>query len=116
MHHCTVTNSDFETDLKRLSETIKESSDIPPEFLRKHFAGCTIENVRELLVKSGFAAEELGQEFDDGAPIRIVPRCMMAEKTIRPIGLFGSLNCRIILRTDKSNELSFQGFFYFDGP
>ena len=57
---------------------------MPPEFLQGHFAGCTIEQARELLVKSGFAAEELGPEFDDGAPI--VPRRMMAEKTIRPIG------------------------------
>src|SRR5258708_40309919 len=116
VNNCAVANSDFEADLKQLSETITESSDIPPEFLQKHFAGCAIENARELLVKSGFAAEKLGLEFDDSQPKNVIPRRVMTEKTIRPVGQYGSLNCRIILQADSSNRISVQGFFYFDGP
>jgi hypothetical protein len=114
--NCSASNSDFEPDLKRLSETIERASDIPSEFLQRHFAGCTIENARKLLVKNGFAAEELGPEFDDREPDKVISRTMMTEKTIRPIGLYGSLNCRIILQTDRSNRVSGRGFFYFDGP
>jgi hypothetical protein len=114
--NCSASNSDFGADLKQLAETIKESADIPPEFLRRHFAGCTIENARELLVKNDFAADKLGPQFDAGEPEKVIPRRMMAEKTIRPIGRHGSLNCRIILQTDPSNRVSGQGFFYFDGP
>src|SRR3954469_2468862 len=46
--------------------------DIPGEFLQRHFAGCTIENARKLLVKSGFAAEELGPEFDGSEPAQVI--------------------------------------------
>ena len=63
--NCSASNSDFEADLKQLAETIEQSTDIPPEFLRRHFAECTIENARELLVKNGFAAYKLGPQFDE---------------------------------------------------
>jgi hypothetical protein len=113
---CSTANSDFKADLKRLSEAIKETKDIPQEFLQRHFAGCTIENARKLLVKNGFAADELGPGFNDSEPEKVIPRRMMAAKTIRPVGQLGSFNCRIILQTDTSNRIKAQGFFYFDGP
>ena len=116
MNNCNASNDDFGADLKRLSDTIKQHQDIPQEFLERHFAGCTIENARKLLVKNGFAADELGPEFDNSEPAKVIPRRMMTEKGIRHIGQFGSLNCRIILQTDASNRFSARGFFYFDGP
>jgi hypothetical protein len=116
VNNCNPSNSDFEADLQRLSDTIKRVQDIPRAFLEKHFSGCTIENGRELLVKNGFDAEEVGPEFDESEPGKVIPRRMMTEKTIRFIGLFGSLNCRIILQTDTLNRVTAEGFFYFDGP
>lgn len=115
MNNCDISKSDFKTDLKRLSDTIKRRQDIPQEFLERHFAGCTIENARKLLVKNGFAAEELGPEFEN-EPEKVIPRRMMAEKGIRHIGPLGSLNCRIILQTDASKRVKAEGLFYFDGP
>jgi hypothetical protein len=116
VNNCKASNSDFEADLKRLSDTIKRAQDIPKEFLERHFSECTIENARDLLVKDGFDAEELGPEFDESDPAKVIPRRMMTEKTIRQIGLYGSLNCRIILQTDTLNRVKAQGFYYFDGP
>jgi hypothetical protein len=113
---CSPSNSDFEADLQRLSYTIKQYQDIPRAFLERHFAGCTIENGRELLVKNGFDAEEVGPEFDESEPGKMIPRRMLTEKGIRHIGQFGSLNCRIILQTDTLNRVAAEGFFYFDGP
>ena len=103
LKNCNASNSDFGADLKRLSDTINERKDIPREFLQRHFAGCTIENARELLVKNGFDAEELGPAFADSEPAKVIPREIMTEKTIRTIGQLGSFNCRIILQTDTSN-------------
>src|SRR4051812_23353447 len=71
---CNTSTSDFGADLKRLSDTINERKDIPREFLQRHFAGCTIENARELLVKNGFDAEELGPAFADSDPAKVIPR------------------------------------------
>jgi hypothetical protein len=116
MNNCNASNDDFGADLKQLSDTIKQHQDIPQEFLGRHFAGCTIENARKLLVKNGFAADELGPEFDDSEPAKVIPRRMRTEKGIRHIGQFGSLNCRIILQTDTSKRVAAEGFFYFDGP
>ena len=116
VNNCNPSNSDFEADLQRLSDTIKQHQDIPRAFLERHFAECTIENGRELLVKNGFGAEELGPEFDESEPGKVIPRRMLTAKTIRFIGLYGSLNCRIILQTDTLNRVAAEGFFYFDGP
>jgi hypothetical protein len=116
MNNCNASNADFGGDLKRLSDTIKQAQDIPKEFLETHFSGCTIENARDLLVKNGFDAEELGPEFDESDPAKVIPRRMMTEKTIRQIGLYGSLNCRIILQTDTLKRVKAEGFYYFDGP
>jgi hypothetical protein len=113
---CNASNSDFGADLRGLSDSINERKDIPREFLQRHFAGCTIENARELLVKNGFDAEELGPAFADSDPAKVIPREIMTEKTIRTIGQLNSFNCRIILETDTSNRVSARGFFYFDGP
>jgi len=115
-NHCSPSNSDFGADLRRLSDTIKEHKDIPRDFLERHFAGCTIENARELLVKNGFDAEDLDPEFDESQPGKVIPREILTEKNIRLIGLYSSFNCRIILQTDVSNRVSARGFFYFDGP
>jgi hypothetical protein len=115
-NNCNASNADFGADLKRLSDTIKQVQDIPREFLQRHFSGCTIENARELLVKNGFDAEELGREFDDSQPPKVIPREILTEKNIRTIGELRSFNCRIILQTDASNRFSARGFFYFDGP
>lgn len=116
MNNCNASNDNFGADLKRLSDTIKQRQDIPQEFLERHFAGCTIENAQKLLVKNGFAVDELGPEFDDSKPAKVVPRRLLTEKGIRRIGPLGSLNCRIILQTDTSKRVAAEGFFYFDGP
>jgi hypothetical protein len=116
VNNCNASNSDFGTNLKRLSDTIEESADIPPEFLQKYFAGCTIEKARELLNKSGFRAGEPKPEFDDGEPKKVIPRTLVVGKTMRQFDNLVSLNCRIILENDASNGLSVFGFFYFDGP
>jgi hypothetical protein len=116
VNNCDIAKSDFKADFKRLSDSIKRGQDIPQEFLERHFSECTIENARKLLVKNGFAADELGPEFDGSEPAKVIPRRMMAAKTIRPVGQLGSFNCRIILQTDASKRVSAQGFFYFDGP
>jgi hypothetical protein len=113
---CNASNFDFGSEFRRLSDTIKERKDIPQEFLERHFAGCTIEKARELLVENNFGAEELGPEFDDSQPPKVIPREILTEKNIRTIGELRSFNCRIILQTDASNRFSARGFFYFDGP
>jgi hypothetical protein len=69
-----------------------------------------------LLVKNGFGAEELRPEFDESQPGKVIPRDILTAKTVWFIGLYGSLNCRIILQTDTLNRVSARGFFYFDGP
>jgi hypothetical protein len=118
VNDCTTdsADSDLKAGLRKLAETVTEKTAIPAEFLERHFAGCTIENARKLLVKNGFAADKLGPEFDDGKPEKVIPRRMMTAKTIRLIGQHGSLNCRIIFQTDPSNRVSVQRFFYLDGP
>jgi hypothetical protein len=116
VNNCDISKSNFKADFKRLSDSIKRRQDIPKEFLERHFSECTIENARKLLVKNGFAADELGPEFDHSEPAKVIPRRMMTEKGIRHIGQFGSLNCRIILQTDTSKRVKAEGFFYFDGP
>jgi hypothetical protein len=116
VNNCDISKSDFRADFKRLSDSIKRGQDIPKEFLERHFSECTIENARKLLVRNGFAADELGPEFDDSEPAKVIPRTMMAAKGIRHIGQLGSFNCRIILQTDTSKRVKAEGFFYFDGP
>lgn len=116
VNNCDISKSDFKADFKRLSDLIKRGQDIPREFLQRHFAGCTIENARKLLVKNGFAADELGPEFGNNEPEKVIPRRMMAAKGIRRIGQLGSFNCKIILQTDTSKRVKAEGFFYFDGP
>jgi hypothetical protein len=116
VNNCNASNADFEADLKRLSDTIEESTDIPAEFLQKYFAGCTIEKARELLNKSGFQAGEPEPEFDDSVPKKIIPRTLVVGKTMRGFDQLVSFNCRIVLKNDASNGLSVFGFFYFDGP
>jgi hypothetical protein len=37
VNNCNASNSEFEADLKRLSDTINERKDIPREFLQRHF-------------------------------------------------------------------------------
>jgi hypothetical protein len=116
VNNCNASNSDFGADLKRLSDTIEESTDIPPEFLQKYLAGCTIEKARELLNKSGFRAGEPEPEFDDSEPRKVIPRTLVVGKTMRGFDQLVSFNCRIVLKNDASNGLSVFGFFYFDGP
>ena len=116
VNNCDIAKSDFKADFKRLSDSIKRMQDIPKEFLERHFSDCTIENARKLLVKNGFAADELGPEFDNNEPEKVIARRMMAAKGIRRIGQLGSFNCRIILQTDTSKRVKAEGFFYFDGP
>jgi hypothetical protein len=113
---CNPSNSDFEAGLKQLAETVTDRTDIPPDFLQKYFTGCTIEKAREFLNKSGFRAGKPEPEFDDSEPKKVIPRTIVAGKTMRSFDQLVSLNCRIVLENDASNGLSVFGFFYFDGP
>jgi hypothetical protein len=114
VNNCSPSNSDFGADLKRLSDTIEESADIPPEFLQKHFAGCTIEKIQEFLAKNGFATGDSAPALGDREAG--ITRSVIAARMMKDLGQLVSLNCRIILQTKSSNALDVHGFFYFDGP
>jgi hypothetical protein len=116
VNNCNASSSDFEADLKRLADTVTDRTDIPTEFLQKYFTGCTIEKAREFLNKSGFQAGKPKPEFDDSEPKKVIPRTIVAGKTMRSFEHLVSLNCRIVLENNASNGLSVFGFFYFDGP
>src|SRR5206468_3959824 len=107
-------NSEFEADLKRLAETVTDRTEIPPEFLLKYFAGCTIEAGAEFLARSGFDTGASAPAFGDKEAG--ITRKMLGEKMMQRFGPLVSLNCRIVLRNYASNELRVFGFFYFDGP
>jgi hypothetical protein len=111
---CNASNSDFEADLKRLSETLEEPAKIPSEFLQRYFAECTIEKIQEFLAKNGFVTGESAPAF--GEREAGITRTVLAEKMMQDLGQLVSLNCRIILQTKSSNALDVHGFFYFDGP
>jgi hypothetical protein len=113
MNDCNASNSDFETDLKRLADAVTERTDIPSEFLQRYFAGCTIEKAGEFLAKSGFSTGGSPPAFGDKEAG--VTRKILGEKIMLESGLV-SLNCRIVLRNYASNGLQVYGFFYFDGP
>ena len=120
VNNCSASNSDFQADLRQLAETLPERADLPSEFLQKYFAGCRIEKAREFLNKSGFRAGKPEPEFDDSEPKKVIPRTIVAEKTMRGFRMPGfgqlfSITCRIILENDASNRLSVDGFCYFDG-
>jgi hypothetical protein len=118
--NCSASNSDFEADLRRLAETLPERADIPSDFIQKYFVGCKLEKAREFLNKSGFRAGKPEPELDASEPKKVIPRTIVAEKTMRGFRMPGfgqlfSLTCRIILENDASNGLSGDGFCYFDG-
>lgn len=113
VNNCSPSNSDFEADLKQLVETITMRTDIPSEFLQKHFAGCTIEKAGEFLTKSAFDTGDSAPAFGDKEAG--ITRTILAEKTIQQFGMV-SLNCRIILQNYGPNARRVYGFFYFDGP
>jgi len=102
--------------VKRLSETVRERTEIQSAVLQQYFAGCSLDAARELLLDSGFEAGETDPRSNNNERKRGTRRLVVAEKNLRPFGFHGSLNCRIILRIEQSNELSTQGFFYLDGP
>jgi hypothetical protein len=112
--NCSPSNSDFGADLKRLAETVTDRTEIPPEFLQKYFAGCTIEAGAEFLARNGFDTGASGPAFGDKEAG--ITRKMLGEKMMQRFGPMVSLICRIVLRNYASNELSVDGFFYFDGP
>jgi hypothetical protein len=114
VNKCNASNSDFEADLKRLPDTIEESTDIPAEFLQKYFAGCTTEKIQEFLAKNGFVTGESAPAFGDREAG--ITRTVIAERMMQDLGQLVSLNCRIILQTKSSNALDVNGFFYLDGP
>ncbi len=116
VNNCSASNSDFEAGLKQLAETVTDRTDIPSEFLQRYFAGCTIEKAREFLNKSGFRAGKSEPEFDDSEPKKVIPRTIVAGRTMQSFDRLVSLNCRVVLKNDASNGLSVFGFFYFDGP
>jgi hypothetical protein len=113
-NRCSASNSDFEAGLKRLAETVTDRAEIPPEFLQKYFAGCTIEAGAEFLARSGFDTGASASAFDDKEAG--ITRKMLGEKMMQRFGPLVSLICRIGLRNYASNELRVFGFFYFDGP
>lgn len=113
VNNCNGSNSDFEADLKRLTETITERKDIPSEFLQRYFADCTIEKTGEFLAKSAFDTGDSDPAFDHKE--RGITRTILAEKTVQLFGMV-SLNCRIVLQDYNSNTSRAYGFFYFDGP
>lgn len=99
-NNCGVANSDFGVSLKRLAGTVTQRTDIPPEFLQRYFAGCTIETIESFLAKNGFAAGDSALAFGDKEAG--ITRTVLAEKTMQLFGLFVSLNCRIILKINRS--------------
>jgi hypothetical protein len=114
VNNCNASNSDFEAGLKQLAETVEDTTDIPSEFLQKHFAGCTIEKIQEFLAKNGFATGESAPAFGDREAG--ITRTVIAARMMQQFSQLVSLNCRIILQTKSSNALDVHGFFYFDGP
>jgi hypothetical protein len=114
VNNCNASNSDFGPDLKRLSDTIEESADIPSEFLQRYFARCTIEKIQEFLAKNGFVTGESAPAFGDREAG--ITRTVIAERMMQDLGQLVSLHCRIILQTKSSNALDVHGFFYADGP
>jgi hypothetical protein len=114
VNNCSPSNSDFEAGLKQLAETVTDRTDIPPEFLQRYFAGCTIEKIQEFLAKNSFVTGESAPAFGDREAG--ITRAVIAERMMQDLGQLVSLNCRIILQTKSSNALDVYGFFYFDGP
>lgn len=112
--NCNPSNSDFGADLKRLSDTLEEPADIPPEFLQKYFAGCTIEKIQEFLAKNGFTTGDSAAAFGDREAG--ITRTVIAARMMQDLGQLVSSHCRIILQTKSSNALDVHGFFYLDGP
>lgn len=113
MNNCSASYSDFEAGLKRLADTVKERTEIPSEFLQRHFAGCTREEIQEFLRKNGFDTGVSDPAAGDKKAGII--KSILAEKTIQQSDHI-SLNCRIILDEKASHGLDVHGFFYFDGP
>jgi hypothetical protein len=113
-NNCSAANSDFGADLKRLAEIVTDRTEIPPEFLQKYFAGCTIEAGAEFLARSGFDTGASAPAFGDKEAG--ITRKMLGEKMMQRFGPMVSLICRIVLRNYASNGLGVDGFFYFDGP
>jgi hypothetical protein len=113
VNNCSALNSDFETGLKQLAETVTERTEIPSEFLQRYFARCTIERAEEFLAKNRFDTGESAPAFGDRKAG--ITRTVLAEKIMKQSGLV-SLNCRIILDDKASSGLDVHGFFYFDGP
>jgi hypothetical protein len=114
VNNCNASNSDFGADLKRLSDTLEEPADIPPEFLQKYFAGCTIEKIQEFLAKNGFTTGDSAPAFGDREAG--ITRTVIAARMMQDLGQLVSSHCRIILQTKSSNALDVHGFFYLDGP
>jgi WD40 repeat protein len=113
VNNCSASYSDFEAGLKRLADTVKERTEIPSEFLQRHFAGCTTDEIQEFLRKNGFDTGVSDPAAGDKKAGII--RSILAEKTIQQSDHI-SLNCRIILDEKASHGLDVHGFFYFDGP
>jgi hypothetical protein len=112
-----ATLSDFKAGLEGLAATVTGRTEVPPEFIQRYFAECTLEGAQELLTKSGFDAEELNPSSNNSEMKKGTRRLILAEKTVRPLSLHAaSLNCRFILRIGQSGTLAIQGFFYFDAP
>jgi hypothetical protein len=113
VNNCSAPRSDFESDLKRLADAVKERTEIPSEFLERYFAGCTIEKIQEFLAKNRFDTGVSAPAAGDKKAGII--RTVLAEKMMEQSGLV-SLNCRILLDDKASQGLHVHGFFYFDGP
>jgi hypothetical protein len=114
VNNCNASNSSFEADLKRLSDTIEEPADIPAEFLQRYFAGCTTEKIQEFLAKNGFITGDSAPAFGDREAG--ITRTVIAARMMQDLGQLVSSHCRIILQTKSSNALDVHGFFYLDGP
>lgn len=116
VNNCNAVNPDFEADLNQIAEKVRERTALPSELLQKYFARCTLEEARQFLNNNGFYAGQPLPEFDESVPKKVIPRTVVSEKTFGHIGPLVTLNCRIVLKNDASNELRVFGFFYFDGP
>jgi hypothetical protein len=84
VNNCNASKSDFEADLKRLSDTIEEPADIPSEFLQRYFAGCTIEKIQEFLTKNGFVTGDSAPAFGDKEAG--TTRTVLAERMMQDLG------------------------------
>jgi hypothetical protein len=116
MNSCNDSSADFEVALKRLADTVTERTEIPPDLLQRYLGGCTIETARDFLNRSGFDAGKPAPGLDDGASHKAIPGTIVTEKGMQLFGRLVSLNCRIVLKSDATDRLSFFGFLYFDGP